>query len=171
MFKNLNHALRWTFEVLERDITGYSNTAAIMRLGEQCGASASTSPDDLTIQEQKAQAVWVSVLIFACTSIPERHVIYAKYGSSLDGHADFLSRHICIGRFDLQIAKDIICNIYNHHDSKYKMKRIADRHEKHIQSIYRLKDSIEKQLNEWQFSAEKKIEDLLIEKGLINRLT
>ena len=171
MFKNLNHALRWTFEVLERDITGYSNTAAIMRLGEQCGASASTSPDDLSIQEQKAQAVWVSVLIFECTSIPERHVIYAKYGSSLDGHADFLSRHICIGRFDLQIAKDIICNIYNHHDSKYKMKRIADRHEKHIQSIYRLKDSIEKQLNEWQFSAEKKIEDLLIEKGLIKRLT
>ena len=171
MFKNLNHALRWTFEVLERDITGYSNTAAIMRLGEQCGASASTSPDDLTIQEQKAQAVWISDLILAWTSIPERHVIYAKYGSSLDGHADFLSRHICIGRFDLQIAKDIICNIYNHHDSKYKMKRIADRHEKHIQSIYRLKDSIEKQLNEWQFSAEKKIEDLLIEKGLINRLT
>ena len=110
-------------------------------------------------------------LIFACTSIPERHVIYAKYGSSLDGHADFLSRHIGIGRFDLQIAKDIICNIYNHHDSKYKMKRIADRHEKHIQSIYRLKDSIEKQLNEWQFSAETKIENALIEKGLINRLT
>ena len=171
MFKNLNHALRWTFEVLERDITGYSNTAAIMRLGEQCGASASTSPDDLTIQEQKAQAVWISDLIFACTSIPERHVIYAKYGSSLDGHADFLSRHICIGRFDLQIAKDIICNIYNHHDSKYKMKRIADRYEKHEPTIYRLRRKLEKELDSWRFSAETKIENALIEKGLINRLT
>ena len=171
MFKNLNHALRWTYDVLSRDITGYSNTAAIMRLGEQCGASASTSPDDLTIQEQKAQAVWISDLIFACTSIPERHVIYAKYGSSLDGHADFLSRHICIGRFDLQIAKDIICNIYNHHDSKYKMKRIADRHEKHEPTIYRLRRKLEKELDSWRFSAETKIENALIEKGLINRLT
>ena len=171
MFKSLNHALRWTFEVLERDITGYSNTAAIMRLGEQCGASASTSPDDLTIQEQKAQAVWISDLIFACTSIPERHVIYAKYGSSLDGHADFLSRHIGIGRFDLQIAKDIICNIYNHHDSKYKMKRIADRHGKHEQTIYRIRDRLEKEIEPYRFRAEAAIENALIEKGLINRLT
>ena len=171
MFKSLNHALRWTFEVLERDITGYSNTAAIMRLGEQCGASASTSPDDLTIQEQKAQAVWISNLIFACTSIPERHVIYAKYGSSLDGHADFLSRHIGIGRFDLQIAKDIICNIYNHHDSKYKMKRIADRHGKHEQTIYRIRDRLEKEIEPYRFRAEAAIENALIEKGLINRLT
>ena len=171
MFKNLNHALKWTFEVLERDITGYSNTAAIMRLGEQCGASASTSPDDLTIQEQKAQAVWISEVVAFNTSIPERHVIYAMYDSQLDFHADFLSRHIDIGRFDLKIAKDIICNIYNHHDAKYKMKRIADRHDKQEKSLYRLKGSIEKQLNEWQFSAEKKVEDLLIEKGLINRLT
>ena len=171
MFKNLNHALRWTFEVLERDITGYSNTAAIMRLGEQCGASASTSPDDLTIQEQKAQAVWIRDLIFACTSTPERHVIYAKYGSSLDGHADFLSRHIGIGRFDLQIAKDIICNIYNHHDSKYKMKRIADRHGKHEQTIYRIRDRLEKEIEPYRFRAEAAIENALIEKGLINRLT
>ena len=171
MFKNLNHALRWTFEVLERDITGYSNTAAIMRLGEQCGASASTSPDDLTIQEQKAQAVWISDLIFACTNIPERHVIYAKYGSSLDGHADFLSRHIGIGRFDLQIAKDIICNIYNHHDSKYKMKRIADRHGKHEQTIYRIRDRLENEVEPYRFRAEAAIENALIEKGLINRLT
>ena len=171
MFKNLNHALRWTFEVLERDITGYSNTAAIMRLGEQCGASASTSPDDLTIQEQKAQAVWIRDLIFACTSIPERHVIYAKYGSSLDGHADFLSRHICIGRFDLQISKDIICNIYNHHDSKYKMKRIADRHEMYEQTIYRIRDRLEKEIEPYRFRAEAAIENALIEKGLINRLT
>ena len=171
MFKNLNHALRWTFDVLERDIIGYSNTAAIMRLGEQCGASASTSPDDLTIQEQKAQAVWVSYLIFACTSIPERHVIYAKYGSSLDGHADFLSRHICIGRFDLQIAKDIICNIYNHHDSKYKMKRIADRHGKHEQTVYRIRDRLEKEIEPYRFRVETAIENALIEKGLINRLT
>ena len=171
MFRNLNHALRWTYDVLSRDIIGYSNTAAIMRLGEQCGASASTSPDDLTIQEQKAQAVWVIDLIFACTSIPERHVIYAKYGSSLDGHADFLSRHIGIGRFDLQIAKDIICNIYNHHDSKYKMKRIADRHGKHEQTIYRIRDRLEKEIEPYRFRAEAAIENALIEKGLINRLT
>ena len=171
MFKNLNHALRWTYDVLARDITGYSNTAAIMRLGEQCGASASTSPDDLSIQEQKAQAVWIIDLIFACTSIPERHVIYAKYGSSFDGHADFLSRHIGIGRFDLQIAKDIICNIYNHHDSKYKMKRIADRHGKHEQTIYRIRDRLEKEIEPYRFRAEAAIENALIEKGLINRLT
>ena len=172
MFKNLNHALRWTFEVLERDITGYSNTAAIMRLGEQCGASASTSPDDLTIQEQKAQAVCILLMINSCANQIERHVISAKYGNELiDNGADFLAHEVNGGRFEVEIVNDIICNIYNHHDSKYKMKRIADRHGKHIQSVYRLKDTIEKQLNEWQFSAEKKIEDLLIEKGLINRLT
>ena len=83
MFKNLNHALRWTFEVLERDITGYSNTAAIMRLGEQCGASASTSPDDLTIQEQKAQAVWISDLIFHNTTLQEYCAIELFYNPSV----------------------------------------------------------------------------------------
>ena len=58
MFRNLGHALRWSYETAERSTIGYSNTAAIMRLGEQCGASASTSPDDLSAQEKLAQAVF-----------------------------------------------------------------------------------------------------------------
>ena len=172
MFKNLNHALRWTFEVLERDITGYSNTATIMRLGEQCGASASTSPDDLTIQEQKAQAVWILLMINSCANQIERHVISAKYGNELiDNGADFLAHEVNGGRFEVEIVKDIICNIYNHHDSKYKMKRIADRHGKHEQTIYRIRDRLEKEIEPYRFRAEAAIENALIEKGLINRLT
>ena len=172
MFKNLNHALRWTFEVLERDITGYSNTAAIMRLGEQCGASASTSPDDLTIQEQKAQAVWIDSIIRSCTNISERHVISSKYGSVLlDESADFLSMHVNGGSFEHELIKDIICNMYKHKDEKYQMRSIAINHNKSERSVYYLRDKVAKVCDELQFSAEAKIENALIEKGLINRLT
>ena len=51
------------------------------------------------------------------------------------------------------------------------MKRIADRYEKHEPTIYRLRRKLEKEVDSWRFSAETKIENVLIEKGLINRLT
>ena len=178
MFKSLNHALRWTFEVLERDITGYSNTAAIMRLGEQCGASASTSPDNLTIQEQKAQAVWISDLIHHNTILQEYCAIELFYNPS--NYSNFADLQIVANQLkptglfngctDYLIC-DLIANICKSKKIEHEMKSIADKFGLHRSKLYRLRDRIEKQLSEWQYSGEKKIEDLLIEKGLINRLT
>ena len=51
------------------------------------------------------------------------------------------------------------------------MKFIADKFGLHRSKLYRLRDRIEKQLKEWQYLGEQKIELALIEKGLINRLT
>ena len=179
MFKNLNHALRWTFEVLERDITGYSNTAAIMRLGEQCGASASTSPDDLTIQEQKAQAVWVSDLIYHNTTLQEYCAIELFYNPSVkNNNGDLVviyNQLLFTSCIDVNLPDNLvfslIANIYKSNNPSHEMKFIAENFGLHRSKLYRLRDRVEKQLREWQYSGEKKIEDLLIEKGLINRLT
>ena len=163
MFKNLNHALRWTFEVLERDITGYSNTAAIMRLGEQCGASASTSPDDLTIQEQKAQAVW---LIQTVEEVLSHHplelaAIQCQYGRGSTDFADGLITlatqfdHVCM---NILIVDDLLASLYCKGDKQYKMMRLADKHDKERKVLYRYRDKIEKQCREWQYAAEEKLE-------------
>ena len=170
MFKNLNHALRWTYDVLARDITGYSNTAAIMRLGEQCGASASTSPDDLTIQEQKAQAVWVYDIIQLNTNEISGTIINLTYGT--ESHACIYNLSATFGvDSNTEIECDVLCNIFKFAGDEYKMKRIADRHGKHEQTIYRIRDRLEKEIEPYRFRAEAAIENALIEKGLINRLT
>ena len=175
MFRNLNHALRWTFEVLERDITGYSNTAAIMRLGEQCGASASTSPDDLTIQEQKAQAVWISDLIYHNTILQEYCAIELFYNPS--AYSNFADIQIVANQLKPTglfngCTDDLICsviaNICKSKNPEHEMKFIADKFGLHRSKLYRLRDRIEKQLKEWQYLGEQKIELALIEKGLIN---
>lgn len=65
---NIAQALRFAFTVSSQDIIGYSNTASIMRLAEQAGAGASTSPDEMSQQERLAQAVWIlNVLKQVCT--------------------------------------------------------------------------------------------------------
>ena len=174
MFRNLNHALRWTFEVLERDITGYSNTAAIMRLGEQCGASASTSPDDLTIQEQKAQAVWVESIIKSVTSNLEFYAMLIKYNPIAKGDkvgVYAIANTVNYITKDFGLSIDIVCNIYKYKDEEYQMRSIALKYGKSERSIYYLRDKVAKVCDELQFSAETKIESALIEKGLINRLT
>ena len=179
MFKNLNHALRWTFEVLERDITGYSNTAAIMRLGEQCGASASTSPDDLTIQEQKAQAVWISDLIFHNTTLQEYCAIELFYNPSVkNNNGDLIiiyNQLLFTSCIDVNLSENLVCsvvaNIYKSKKPEHEMTYIANNFGLHRSKLYRLRDRIEKQLREWQYSGEQKIELSLIEKCLINRLT
>ena len=178
MFKNLNHALRWTYDVLARDITGYSNTAAIMRLGEQCGASASTSRDDLTIQEQKAQAVWISDLIYHNTNLQEYCAIELFYNPS--NYSNFADLQIVANQLkptglfngctDYLIC-DLIANICKSKNPEHEMKFIAAKFGLHRSKSYRLRDRIEKQLKEWQYLGEQKIELALIEKGLINRLT
>ena len=81
-FKNVAQILAFAFEESSRQFIGYSNTAAIMRLGEQCGASASTSPDDLTMQEAKAQAVWILKAADSALNDLEMALITLKYGKS-----------------------------------------------------------------------------------------
>ena len=112
MFKNLNHALRWTYDVLSRDITGYSNTAAIMRLGEQCGASASTSPDDLTIQEQKAQAVWIHSIVELNANGIENKIIFALNGFKQKENIYNLASILAKSNDDFNIVQDVLCNIF-----------------------------------------------------------
>ena len=72
---------------------------------------------------------------------------------------------------DFNIVQDVLCNIFKVAGDCYKMKRIADRYEKHEQTIYRIRDRLEKEIEPYRFRAEAAIENALIEKGLINRLT
>ena len=81
-FKNVAQILAFAFEESSRQFIGYSNTAAIMRLGEQRGASASTAPDDLTMQEAKAQAVWILKAADSALNDLEMALITLKYGKS-----------------------------------------------------------------------------------------
>lgn len=173
MFRSLSHALRWSYDVAERECIGYSNTAAIMRLGEQCGAT-STSPDDLTQQEKLAQAVWV---IQTVESVLRYHplelaAIQCEYGRGSTEFADGLITlatqfdHICM---NILIVDDLLASLYCKGEKQYKMMRLADKHDKHKQVLYRYRDKIEKQCREWQYSAEAKIESELRAKKLFWR--
>ncbi len=81
-FKNVAQIMAFAFEESGRQFIGYSNTASIMRLGEQRGASASTAPDDLTMQEAKAQAVWILKAADSALNDLEMALITLKYGKS-----------------------------------------------------------------------------------------
>ena len=174
MFRNLSHALRWAYETAEREFIGYSNTAAIMRLGEQCGASASTSPDDLSAQDRLAQAVW---LIQTVEDVLSHHpfelaAIQCQYGSGSTHFADGLITlatqfdHVSM---NILIVDDLLASLYCKGDKQYKMMRLADKHDKHKQVLYRYRDKIEKQCREWQYSAEAKLESELRTKKLFWR--
>ena len=174
MFRNLSHALRWAYETAEREFIGYSNTAAIMRLGEQCGASASTSPDDLSAQDRLAQAVW---LIQTVEDVLSHHplelaAIQCQYGRGSTHFADGLITlatqfdHVSM---NILIIDDLLASLYCKGEKQYKMMRLADKHDKHKQVLYRYRDKIEKQCREWQYSAEAKLESELRTKKLFWR--
>ena len=174
MFRNLSHALRWAYETAEREFIGYSNTAAIMRLGEQCGASASTSPDDLSAQDRLAQAVW---LIQTVEEVLSHHplelaAIQCQYGRGSTDFADGLITlatqfdHVCM---NILIVDDLLASLYCKGEKQYKMMRLADKHDKERKVLYRYRDKIEKQCREWQYSAEAKIESELRAKKLFWR--
>ena len=174
MFRNLSHALRWAYETAEREFIGYSNTAAIMRLGEQCGASASTSPDDLSAQDRLAQAVW---LIQTVEEVLSHHplelaAIQCQYGRGSTDFADGLITlatqfdHVCM---NILIVDDLLASLYCKGEKQYKMMRLADKHDKERKVLYRYRDKIEKQCREWQCSAEAKIESELRAKKLFWR--
>ena len=174
MFRNLGHALRWSYETAERSTIGYSNTAAIMRLGEQCGASASTSPDDLSAQEKLAQAVWVIQTVEAILIHHplELAAIQCEYGRGSTDFADGLITlatqfdHVCM---NILIVDDLLASLYCKGDKQYKMMRLADKHDKERKVLYRYRDKIEKQCREWQYSAEEKLEQELRAKKLFWR--
>ena len=174
MFRNLSHALRWAYETAEREFIGYSNTAAIMRLGEQCGASASTSPDDLSAQDRLAQAVW---LIQTVEDVLSHHpfelaAIQCQYGRGSTHFADGLITlatqfdHVSM---NILIVDDLLASLYCKGEKQYKMMRLADKHDKERKVLYRYRDKIEKQCREWQYSAESKLESELRAKKLFWR--
>ena len=171
MFRNLGHALRWSYETAERSTIGYSNTAAIMRLGEQCGASASTSLDDLSAQDRLAQAVWVIQTVEEILSHHpfELAAIQCEYGRGSTDFADGLITlatqfdHVCM---NILIIDDLLASLYCKGEKQYKMMRLADKHDKHKQVLYRYRDKIEKQCREWQYSAEARIEQAFQAKKL-----
>ena len=81
-FKNVAHIMAFAFEESGRQFIGYSNTAAIIRLGEQKGAAASTCPDDLTMQEAKAMAVWILKAANSALTDLEMSLMTLKYGKA-----------------------------------------------------------------------------------------
>ena len=81
-FKNVAHIMAFAFEESGRQFIGYSNTAAIIRLGEQKGAAASTCPDDLTMQEAKAMAVWILKAANSALTDLEMALMTLKYGKA-----------------------------------------------------------------------------------------
>ena len=173
-FKNVAQILAFAFEESSRQFIGYSNTAAIMRLGEQCGASASTSPDDLSAQEKLAQAVWVIQTVEAILSHHplELAAIQCEYGRGSTDFADGLITlatqfdHVCM---NILIVDDLLASLYCKGEKQYKMMRLADKHDKERKVLYRYRDKIEKQCREWQYSAEAKLESKLRTKKLFWR--
>ena len=81
-FKNVAHIMAFAFEESGRQFIGYSNTASIIRLGEQKGAAASTCPDDLTMQEAKAMAVWILKAANSALTDLEMALMTLKYGKA-----------------------------------------------------------------------------------------
>ena len=85
---NIAKILRTAFEIASQDVIGYSNTASIMRLGEQAGAGASTSPDELTQQERLAQAVWVLQLLKEVCTQEQIDALACRHGYGSDAFCE-----------------------------------------------------------------------------------
>lgn len=113
MFDNLRHALTWSFVEAEKQFTGYSNTASIMRHCTQKGAGVSTSPDDLSQQEKKAQAMWVLDTVRMALNDFEQALIVLKYGQGSINFADaFVQVGLEYPKYEAHVVDLILCNIF-----------------------------------------------------------
>ena len=113
LFMSLQHALIWSFVEAEKQFTGYSNTASIIRHCEQKGAGASTSPDDLSPKEKKAQAVWVLDTVRVALNEFEQALIVLKYGQGSINFADaFVQVGLEYPKYEAHVVDLILCNIF-----------------------------------------------------------
>ena len=112
IFRNLRHALTWAFVEAEKQFTGYSNTASIIRHCKQKGAGSSTSPEDLSPQEQKAQAIWVLDTVRMALNEFEQALIVLKYGQGSINFADaFVQVGLEYPKYEAHVV-DLILNIH-----------------------------------------------------------
>lgn len=184
MYRSLSHLLTTAFTNAEQLLMGYSNTASIMRLAEQEGASGSTSPEDLSMQEQKAQAVWVlQVVADTVKDDREMAVLYCLYAKGSTAYSEGLvelARHFDHVTLDLLMVDKILTNIYkwdspitqfDHGKGAYKnypsMVNIAEAREVHVNTVKNHKNKMRHQLKSWQYAAEDRLLSKFIDKGLI----
>ncbi|UOO89114.1 hypothetical protein LVJ82_16985 [Vitreoscilla massiliensis] len=110
---SLQHALIWSFVEAEKQFTGYSNTASIIRHCKQKGAGASTSPDDLSPQEKKTQAMWVLDTVRTALNEFEQALIVLKYGQGSINFADaFVQVGLEYPKYEAHVVDLILCNIF-----------------------------------------------------------
>ena len=113
LFMSLQHALIWSFVEAEKQFTGYSNTASIIRHCKQKGAGASTSPDDLSPQEKKTQAMWVLDTVRTALNEFEQALIVLKYGQGSINFADaFVQVGLEYPKYDAHVVDLILCHVF-----------------------------------------------------------
>ena len=168
LFMSLQHALIWSFVEAEKQFTGYSNTASIIRHCEQKGAGASTSPDDLSPQEKKTQAMWVLDTVRTALNEFEQALIVLKYGQGSINFADaFVQVGLEYPKYEAHVVDLILCNIFqfdqtgrkwNHGSRGWQdyptVTQIADVAGVHRTTMIRWVDSIQKDAHAALFAAE-----------------
>ena len=113
LFMSLQHALIWSFVEAEKQFTGYSNTASIIRHCKQKGAGASTSPDDLSPQEKKTQAMWVLDTVRTALNEFEQALIVLKYGQGSINFADaFVQVGLEYPKYEAHVVDLILCHVF-----------------------------------------------------------
>ena len=85
---NLYKLLPKMFEQLDKQFTGYSNAASIERHAKEAGASACTDTSKLSMQDMKADAVWLFEKIKLACNDYELCLIIANYGQGFSLYND-----------------------------------------------------------------------------------
>ena len=167
MYKHTQDALYKACNAMDSLFIGYSNTASIMRLLQQAGAQGCTSPDEITKQDKKAQAVWVISAIERVCSEEEALSLLAYYGRG--GVASVASQAILVERLDYlklggRATGQLLSNICT---KKPTMMQTMDSHDVPKPTAYRWRKHIDKMLREWQTSGQQKLEAELERYGLL----
>lgn len=167
MYKHTQDALYKACNAMDGLFIGYSNTASIMRLLQQAGAQGCTSPDEITKQDKKAQAVWVISAIERVCSEEESLALLAYYGRG--GVASVASQAILVERLAYLKLGDkatgqLLSNICTKRPT---MLQVMDAHDVPKTTAYRWRKHIDKMMREWQTSAYQKLEIELERCGLI----
>lgn len=152
---NLSKLLPKMFEQLDKAFTGYSHSASIMRHGNECGASACTAIDRVTMQDLKADAVWLFERIkFACTEY-EVCLIIASHGEGFSLFGDAI-KFIKSENEHYKLHDELI-DLY-FHASELSLRQIAIKHDVTYKTAQCAREKLFKVLDNERMAAERAIE-------------
>ena len=169
MYKHTQDALYKACNAMDGLFIGYSNTVSIMRLLQQAGAQGCTSPDEITKQDKKAQAVWVISAIERVCNEEEALALLAYYGRG--GVASMASQAILVERLSYlklgnKATEQLLSNICT---KKPTMMQIMDKQDVPKTTAYRWRKCIDEMMRGWQTSGMLKLETELHRLDLIQK--